>query len=98
MDRSTEAAASPARSSPDPGPAVDRAAAARAARLTTTGLVVQAALALAALAVAVLTGSFAAFGVAAHLGAGACAWAAGAALAARRSRVAEERAEAARLA
>ncbi|MBI3723550.1 hypothetical protein HY251_06305, partial [bacterium] len=79
------------------GEAAERLASASASRLATTGLVVQAVLALAALAVAVLTGSFAAFGVAAHLGAGACAWAAGAALAARRSRASEERAEAARL-
>src|SRR5260221_3720860 len=72
--------------------------AARASRLSSTGLAVQTALGLGALGVAFATGSFAALAAAAHLGAGAGAWAAGAFVAGRRRRVAEERAEGDRLA
>jgi membrane protease subunit HflK len=62
-----------------------------AGRLATAGLAVQSALALVALATAVASHSFTALGVAAHLGAGALAWAAGLILVARRaSRLAED--------
>lgn len=55
-----------------------------AGRLAVAGLAVQAALAAVALGAAIASGSFAALGVAAHLSAGALAWAAGVLLVSRR--------------
>ena len=76
---------------------LDPAQAATAAKLATVGLAVQGALAVVALGVALATGSFVALAVAAHLAAGTGAWAAGALLAGRRRRAAEEGVEDRRL-